>query len=136
MNFHLQKSVSTTQAEETQSQQQNTSTHDTSQHSIMSDIDYLTVTKSNLAAVGSLQPNLIRSTGNMAAYSSTKLDIPAVLSANEVAQKTKKLSSDSEVADHQQSASSPPNEGQTGEKNSSEDVAVITAVSSGEALSA
>ena len=135
MNFHLQKSVSTTQAEETQSQQQNTSTHNTSQHSIMSDIDYLTVTKSNLAAVGSLQPNLIRSTGNMAAYSSTKLDIPAVLSANEVAQKTK-ISSDSEVADHQQSASSPPNEGQTGEKNSSEDVAVITAVSSGEALSA
>ena len=43
-----------------------------SQHSIMSDIDFLTVAKADLSGV---HPSMVRSTGSLSAISTTKLNI-------------------------------------------------------------
>ena len=73
---HHQSSVKSGKAEGSEEEHRIVNAdNDGSQHSIMSDIDFLTVAKANLGTFSSLHPSMVRSTGSLAAFSTTKLDI-------------------------------------------------------------
>ena len=115
-----------------------------SQHSIMSDIDYQSATKASLAATSVLQPNMVRSTGNIAALSKSRLDLgtgaegpqpsgtalPASERAleSEIAEQT----SGEEGVGHHQGECCDPQDGDG--MQISEEVFVTSAVSSGRLL--
>lgn len=114
-----------------------------SQHSIMSDIDYQSATKASLAATSVLQSNMVRSTGNIAALRKSKLDLGTGVEGSEPTGQALPVSErvgENETAEqpsgiegdgHQQGQYQDPQDGDRMQANVCEEVFVTKAVSSG-----